>query len=73
LTECHNGIFFLLPTAYTAAKSLLCCQINALTVAEIQCRFSFVCVQIEFQCGRNEMWVCEFRMLQQYHTKVRFS
>jgi hypothetical protein len=72
LMEGQKGTF-LLPTAYTTAKSLLCCQTNTLTVAEIQCRFSFVCVQIELQCARNVMWDCAFRVLQQYHRKARFS
>jgi hypothetical protein len=44
---------FLLPTAYTAGRSLLRCQTNTLTVAEIQCKSSFMCIQIEFQGVRN--------------------
>jgi hypothetical protein len=60
---------FLLPTAYTAAKSLLCCQTNTLMVAEIQCRLSFLCVQTELQCGGNVTWDCAFWVLQQYHIK----
>jgi hypothetical protein len=64
---------FLLPTAYTAAKSLLCCQTNTLMVAEIQCRFSFVCLQIKLQGARNVTWDSAFRVLLEYHTKARFS
>jgi hypothetical protein len=63
----------LLPTAYTAARYLLCYQTNTLTVAEIHCRLSFVCIQIELGCARNVALDFAFWVLQGYHTKVRFS
>jgi hypothetical protein len=63
----------LFPTAYAAAKSLLWSQTYTSTMAEIQCRFSFVCIQIKLQGVRNVMWDCVFQVLQEYHSKVRFS
>jgi hypothetical protein len=63
----------LLPTACTTAISLLCCQTNALTVAEIQCRFCFVHVQIKLQGVRNVTRDCAFRVFKEYHAEARFS
>jgi hypothetical protein len=46
---------------------------NTGTVAEIQRRVSFVCIQIELQGVRNVTWDCEFWMLQECHTKAKCS
>jgi hypothetical protein len=62
-----------LPTVHTAAKSLLCCQTDTLTVAVIQCRFSFVRVQIKLQYARNVTWDSAFWVIQEYDTKGRCS
>jgi hypothetical protein len=64
-----RGKIVSLRTAYTDAKSLQCCQRNTLSVAEIQCRFSFVCIQLELQGARNVTYDCALHVLQVYHKK----
>jgi hypothetical protein len=56
-----------------------CCQIFTMlpnkhfNISEIQCRFSFVRVQIKLQGARNVTWDCAFHVLQEYHIKAIFS
>jgi hypothetical protein len=70
LKEGQNGNF-LLPTAYTAAKTVLCCQTH--TLIWLRCSVDSVCVySSRIASARNVTWGCAFRVLQQYHTKVRF-
>jgi hypothetical protein len=53
--------YFIWKPLHYWCQDLLCCQINIWIVSEIQCRCSFVCLQIELQSERNVTWDCTFR------------